>query len=252
MARDGLLPMPRLHSGVRSILVIEDDGAIRRGLCDACAHAGYRVTVACTGEEGIGYGVRGEHDLVLLDLLLPLQDGRAVLKAIRSARPTVPVIILTAFASEDDRVSLLSLGADDYVTKPFSVRELLARISAVLRRSPARPGDVDEIVFAHGTISLARSEVRFHDGTSTLLAAREHELVRYLASHSGRVVSRTELLESVWRMDAKGLTGPGGSRSIDMHIARLREKLRDDAESPQVVITVRGKGYMFASTASPA
>jgi two-component system alkaline phosphatase synthesis response regulator PhoP len=245
-APDGLLPAPWLGSGVRSILMIEDDGAIRRGLSGACTHAGYRVTAAIDGDEGIAYGVRGEHDLVLLDLLLPRQDGRAVLKAIRSARPTVPVIVLTAFASEDDRVALLSLGADDYVTKPFSVRELLARINAVLRRSSSRPADVDDIDFAQGTIDLSRSQVCFHDGTSAMLGTRENDLLRYLASNAGRVVSRTELLENVWRLDAKGLTGPGGTRVIDMHIARLREKLRDDAESPSVVVTVRGKGYMFA------
>jgi DNA-binding response OmpR family regulator len=230
---------------VRTILIVEDDAAIRRGLHDACVHAGYRVTIAATGGQGIEFGMRGEHDLILLDLLLPEHDGRTVLKSIRAARPTVPIIILTAFASEDDRVGLLSLGADDYVTKPFSVRELLARINAVLRRSPARPGDIDQVHFAHGTICLSRSEVKFNDGSFVILGIRENELIRYLASNRGRVVTRTELLETVWRIDANGLTGPGGSRSIDMHVARLREKLRDDANNPVVVLTVRGKGYML-------
>ena len=229
-----------------SLLLVEDDAAIRRGLGDACRHAGYRVSLAASGDEGIAMGLRGEHDLVVLDLLLPGASGRDVLTAIRAARPTMPVIILTAFASEDDRVALLALGADDYVTKPFSIRELLARISAVLRRSPGRPSDIATLTFAHGRIDLERCEVTFHDGSQVLLGAREAHLLRYLATNRGRVVVRAELLRALWGIEPHPMTGAADTRAIDMVVARLREKLRDDPQRPVVVVTVRGKGYMLA------
>ena len=230
-----------------SLLLVEDDAAIRRGLGDACRHAGYRVSLAASGDEGIAMGLRGEHDLVLLDLLLPGASGRDVLSAIRAARPTMPVIILTAFASEDDRVALLALGADDYVTKPFSIRELLARIGAVLRRSPGRPSDIDTVAFAHGRIALERCEVTFHDGAQVLLGTREAQLLRYLARYRGRVVGRAELLRALWGIEPHAMSGASASRSVDMLVARLRDKLRDDPERPSVVVTVRGKGYMLAA-----
>ncbi len=225
----------------KRILVIEDDRAIRRGLVDALTFAGYRVSEAATGTAGEEQAVRGEWDLVLLDLVLPGRDGRDVLKAVRASRPSLPVIVLTACGGEDDRVGGLSLGADDYVVKPFSVRELLARVEAVLRRSAERPRDVAEIAIPGGSVDCARSEVRFADGTRAALGEREVELLRYLASNGGRAISRDEILQRVWRIDASGLA----TRTIDMQVARLREKLRDDPADPRVVVTVRGKGYMF-------
>src|SRR5690606_815517 len=139
------------------------------------------------------------------------------------------------------RVRGLRLGADDYVVKPFSVKELLARVEAVLRRAPARSAELAQILIPHGMVNFARGEVRFDDGRRTLLSSKEVDLLRYLASHPGRAISRDELLLQVWQLNPRGLN----TRTIDMHITRLREKLRDSSETPQVILTVRGKGYMF-------
>jgi DNA-binding response OmpR family regulator len=163
---------------------------------------------------------------------------------VRTNRHTQPVIILTARGEENDRVAGLQLGADDYVVKPFSVKELLARIEAVLRRSPERPRELLQIELPGLVADLARCEIRYNDGGRAELSDKELELLRYLAAHAGRAISREELLQRVWQLDPRGLS----TRTIDMHITRLREKLRDDGAKPQIVLTVRGKGYMLMAT----
>lgn len=150
---------------------------------------------------------------------------------------------MTARGEEADRVRGLRLGADDYVVKPFSVRELLARVEAVLRRSPERPSQISKISLPEGTADLARREVRFASGERCELSEREVEVLQYLASNPGRAISRDELLLRVWRLDPKHLA----TRTIDMHIANLRAKLHDDPEAPKTLLTVRGKGYMLAA-----
>jgi DNA-binding response OmpR family regulator len=154
------------------------------------------------------------------------------------------VIILTARGEEDDRVQGLRLGADDYVVKPFSVKELLARVEAVLRRSPNGVEDLTQVAFAGGAADLAAREVRFDNGESVDLSDRELELLRYLAGNAGRPVTREELLARVWGINAQGFE----TRTIDVHVARLREKLRDDSANPRIIVTVRGKGYRFETT----
>ncbi|MBI4581990.1 MAG: response regulator transcription factor [Planctomycetes bacterium] len=226
----------------RRILVIEDDHAIRRGIIDALSFAGYATMEAATAREGRAAAVGADCDLVLLDLVLPGGDGLEILREVRTSRPTLPVIILTARGEERDRVAGLKGGADDYVVKPFSVKELLARVQAVLRRSPERPSDLASVEFPGGTADLARREIRYADGTRVELSERETELLRYLGANRGRAISREEILARVWRLDAHGIE----TRTIDMHVARLREKLRDDSGSPRVLLTVRGRGYMFA------
>ncbi len=229
------------------ILVVEDDAAIRDGVIDTLESEGYQATACDNGQDGLAAAVRGEFDLVLLDVVLPELDGFAVLAGIRESRPTLPVICLTARGEEDDRVNGLKLGADDYVVKPFSARELIARVEAVLRRSAERPSDVASVGVGEGEVDFARREVRFGNGERSELSVREEELLRYLVNHAGRAISRAELLSNVWRLDPRGAE----TRTIDMHVARLREKLRDDPSHPRLILTVRGKGYMFAKPDAP-
>jgi DNA-binding response OmpR family regulator len=223
------------------ILTIEDDAAIRRGIVDSLRFAGYDTIEAADGQSGLEMAARRQFDLLLLDLVLPKRDGFEILREVRRLRPTLPVIVLTACGDEADRVRGLRDGADDYVVKPFSVKELLARVEAVLRRSAERPGDVSIIRFPGGTIDLDRREARFCKGGRAELSEREAELLRYLAANCGRAVAREELLANVWRISPQGLS----TRTIDMHVTRLREKLRDDPADPKILLTVRGKGYMF-------
>jgi DNA-binding response OmpR family regulator len=231
----------------KRILVVEDDAAIRRGLIDALSFAGYATLEASEGAAGLAAALESDCDLLLLDLVLPGRDGLTVLREIRAMRSPLPVIVLTARGAEDDRVRGLALGADDYVVKPFSIKELLARIEAVLRRAPARPPAIRRLAFDGGLADLERHEVSFDDGERCELSDRERQLLHYLACHAGRAVSRDELLARVWGLNPAGIT----TRTIDMHIARLREKLRDDKGSPRIVLTVRGQGYMLAAQRPP-
>jgi DNA-binding response OmpR family regulator len=229
----------------KTVLTIEDDAAIRRGIVDALSFVGYRVLQAGHGDLGMEMAIQQSYDLLLLDLVLPGRSGLEILRTLRLTRPVQPVIILTARGEENDRVEGLRAGADDYVVKPFSVKELLARVEAIMRRSPQRPIDVDEVPIPSGVADFARRELRFKDGSRCELSEKEIELLRYLVSNSGRAIAREELLANVWRISPDGLP----TRTIDMHVVRLREKLRDDPASPRVLLTVRGKGYMFAGAA---
>jgi len=225
----------------RRALVVEDDAAIRRGVCDMLRFHGFEVFEAADGDEGLEQASSAEVDIVLLDLILPGVLGLEILEQVRNSRPTLPIIIMTAKGEEADRIKGLKLGADDYVVKPFSIKELIARIEAVLRRSPERPTDVKKIDVPGAVVDLGRSEVKFKDGSRHELSEREVELLGYLARNRGRAISRDEILQRVWRIEPRGTD----TRTIDMHIARLREKLRDDPAEPAIIMTVRGKGYMF-------
>jgi DNA-binding response OmpR family regulator len=229
-----------------TILVVEDDASIRQGIVDALDFAGFKTLEAADGHKGMVLAREATCDLILLDLVMPGPDGLEILKAVRLERPTLPVIIMTARGEEQDRVKGLRLGADDYVVKPFSIKEVLARIDAVLRRSPERPGDVMKIKVPGGTADLARREVRFARGEREELTDREVALLKYLAANAGRAISRDEILTRVWRLDPRGIT----TRTIDMHMARLREKLHDDPDQPTIILTVRGTGYMFGNVES--
>jgi DNA-binding response OmpR family regulator len=225
------------------VLVVEDDPAIREGLVDALGFHGHRVLQAATAPAATEAGLRSHCDLVLLDLMLPGGDGLDVLKELRRLKPWLPVIIITARGREADRVRGLRMGADDYVVKPFSVRELLARVDAVLRRvapTPAPDGDATQWSIPGGSVDLARREVCFHDGAREELSDREQALLAHLRRHARRAVGRDELLREVWGLDPSRVQ----TRTVDMHVARLRDKLRDTAE-PRVILTVRGKGYML-------
>jgi DNA-binding response OmpR family regulator len=227
----------------RTIVVVEDEGAIRRGICDALKAVGYEPIEAADGVAGLKESRRAGVDLVLLDLLLPRLDGFDVLTELRTTHPALPVIILTARGSEDDRVRGLRSGADDYVVKPFSARELLARVESLLRRSPERPIPVVRMSAGGVTVDCARREVCLSDGRRVALSEMEASILERLAAHAGRAISREELLSCVWGIR----DGNVETRAIDMHITRLRQKL-SDGSSPSTtewIITVRGKGYML-------
>ncbi|MBL9118844.1 MAG: response regulator transcription factor [Phycisphaerae bacterium] len=224
------------------VLVVEDDVAIRRGLVDALGFHGYAITECGDGESAVKLALENSPDLVLLDCMLPRGSGLEALRRIREARPTMPVILVTALGSEDDRVSGLSLGADDYIVKPFSLRELLARVEAVLRRSPARPGDVRSLSDGAVTIDLERRVLIAHDGEQPI-SERDVGVMRFLASNSSRAVDRKELLQCVWGLDPKGLE----TRTVDMQIARLRERIAAAGARGEWIGTSRGKGYRLGA-----
>lgn len=224
------------------IVVVEDEPAIRRGVVDALRLTGYEVSEAADGAIGLQVAIQPNIDLILLDLLLPRRDGLEVLSEVRKVCPTRPVIILTARGTEEDRVRGLKMGADDYVVKPFSARELLARVEAVLRRTGPREPDVRIIKLGKGTIDLSRREIRWNAADRHELSETEASLLQYLVTNRTRAVSREELLTRVWGVDAQGLE----TRTVDMHIARLRAKLKDPngREDSEAIITVRSHGYM--------
>ncbi|MBK1835481.1 response regulator transcription factor [Roseibacillus ishigakijimensis] len=220
-----------------TILVVEDDHAVRQGVVDALTFSGYQVLSAADGAEGLRLGLQANYQLMLLDLILPKLGGFELLAEVQRQRPGQAVIILSAKGEEDDRVRGLKLGADDYVLKPFGPRELLARVHAVLRRSKERPPVVETWSYLQGTADFSRCEIRYREGGRCELSEREGQLLRYLAAHSGRAVSRDELLQRLWGVEAKRME----TRTIDMHIVSLRKKLR----APEMILTVRGKGYML-------
>jgi len=226
----------------RSILVVEDDTAIRRGIVDALSFAGFRTLEAGDGEEGKKLASECDIDLILLDLVMPKCNGLEVLKHVRKDRPTLPVVILTAMGDENDRVMGLKLGADDYVVKPFSATELLARVEAVLRRSAERPSGLRELQRADRTVQFELGRVLRTNGVEHQLSDLETRLLRYLAVNRGRPIDRKELLQRVWGGNAREME----TRAVDMHIRRLREKIEQDAANPTLIVTVRGKGYMLA------
>jgi DNA-binding response OmpR family regulator len=225
------------------IVVVEDEPAIRRGVSDALRLSGYDVTEAADGAVGLREAASAGVDLVLLDIMLPKRDGLEVLSELRRTNPTRPVILLTARGSEDDRVRGLKMGADDYVVKPFSAKELIARVEAILRRTMKPVAEVRLVEVGSGTIDLHRREVRWSDGSRADLSETEAALLKYLVANRERAVSREELLSRVWGIGTAGLE----TRAVDMHVARLRAKLKDpaaDDDQPEAIVTVRAHGYM--------
>jgi DNA-binding response OmpR family regulator len=215
------------------ILVVEDEASLREGLRDLLSGDGHTVTAVADGAAGVAAGLAEAFDLVVLDLMLPRLDGITVCRQLRAARPGMPILMLTARGSEDDKVRGLGEGADDYVTKPFSARELLARVRALGRRITPDAGE--ELRFGELVIDLAKMVVVRGDARVTL-TPREVGIVRWLARHEGRVVSRAELLEQVF-----GQRGDLQTRAVDMAIAVLRKKLGE----PQLIVSVKGAGYAW-------
>ena len=223
------------------ILVIEDEASLRAGIADLLTGDGHEVTTAADGVAGVESGLRESFDVVVLDLMLPRLDGIEVCRRLRAARPGMPILMLTARASEDDKVRGLVEGADDYVTKPFSARELLARVRAVGRRAPTGES-LDAVDVDGAVIDLARMAV-IRDGECIPLTPREVGIVRWLHRHRSRVVSRAELLEQVF-----GQRGDLHTRAVDMAISVLRKKLEANPAAPTVIVSVKGAGYMWRPT----
>jgi two-component system phosphate regulon response regulator PhoB len=221
-----------------TVLVVEDDAAIREGLVDALGFDGYRVLQAPDAPRGTESALRSACDLVLLDLMLPGGDGFDVLKEIRRLKPALPVIVLTARGREADRVRGLRLGADDYVVKPFSMRELILRVRAVLRRSDTGPQPEAAQTLEFGVLKLDLEGHRvWVEGEEVVLTALEFRLLRTLVQRRGRVQTREILLSHVWEM-----SGDLTTRTVDTHVRRLRKKL---GAAAAYIETLRGVGYRF-------
>ena len=224
------------------ILIVEDESSFSEALSFLLGKEGYEVTVAATGTEAIEQFNKNGADLVLLDLMIPEISGVEVCKTIRTTSQ-VPIIMLTAKDSEIDKVVGLELGADDYVTKPYSSRELIARIKAVLRR-----GATEDVATEHGIHSVAgiRLDIGKHqvtvNGTLISLPLKEFELLEFLMRNSGRVLTRTQLIDRIWGGDYYGDT-----KTLDVHIKRLRSKIEADPANPVLIQTIRGLGYKLES-----
>ena len=226
--------------GTETILVVEDEEHVRELVSVYLRKEGYRVETAEDGEKALAMVRSSVPDLILLDLMLPKLDGWTVCREIRKTM-TVPIIMLTARGEESDRVLGLELGADDYITKPFSPREMVARVKAVLRRLKNAGGKNDVLHFPG--LSIDRDACRVEAGGKEVqLTPKEFDLLWFLASHPRRVYSREQILEQVW-----GYEYPGDSRTVDTHIKRLREKLKTP-EGKSCIATVWGKGYRFEVT----
>lgn len=228
------------------VLIVDDDREIRTLLGDFLAEHGCRVDTAADGRSMDKLLVVGRFDIIVLDLMLPGEDGLALCQRLR-VTSTLPIIMLTALAAETDRIIGLEMGADDYVVKPFSPRELLARIKAVLRRKHSIPqrvsGAPDVLLFDGWKLDLSRREVRTPDGVLLPLSAGEFDLLAAFAEHPQRVLSRDQLLDLT-----KGRVGGPFDRSIDVQLSRLRRKIEVDPNDPVLIKTVRGGGYLFSSS----
>ncbi len=224
-----------------SILVIEDDPAIRRGIVDVLEYAGYVTLEAADGTAGMELALKANYRLLLLDLVMPGPSGFDILAALRKKRPGQAVIVLSARGEENDRVRGLTGGADDYVVKPFGMKELLARVDAVLRRTCERAAPADSREIPGGSVDFRERALRFADGRREELSERETDLLRYLLDSNGRIVSREEILRNLWNLDPDRTE----TRTIDMHIMHLRAKLGDRDQTH--LATIRGRGYRWTA-----
>src|ERR1700680_514697 len=223
-----------------NVLFVEDEEALRMTVGDRLRNEGYAVECAADGDDGFAKATQVPFDLIILDVMLPRKSGFDVCRDIRQAGLIPPILMLTARGHTSDKVNGLKIGADDYVTKPFHMQELVARVEALLRRAPIRPagpGGVSECGSVR--VDLLGTEAT-RDGKSVNLSAREFQLLRYFIEHRGATLSRDELLKQVWGYSADMYT-----RTVDVHVASLRQKLEEDPKQPKFILTVQGLGYKF-------
>ena len=221
------------------LLIIEDDVSILRGLKDNLTFEGYQVHTVGDGQEGLQMALEQHFDLLLLDLMLPGMNGYEICRRIKKEKPELPVIMLTARGSEMDKIAGLDIGADDYLTKPFSIPELLARIRAVMRR--AKPGNdqLESYSFANVKLDFKKYQATVNDN-EIKLSSKEFSIMKYFVEHEGEVIQRQELLEAVWGYDVTPDT-----RTVDNFILDLRKKLEEIPSNPKHIVSVRGAGYKF-------
>lgn len=230
-----------------NILIIEDEIAIAQGLVDLCEYKGYHGEFVQDGAKGLVKALSGKYDLVILDLMLPGMDGFSVCNGIRKQDREIPIIILSAKTSENDIIEGLNLGADDYISKPFSVEQLFARIQAVLRRS-------SKVMNFNEVLRIEDLEVRFLDFNGKLgdvqleFTRKEIEILQYLWAHSNRVIPRSELLQEVWGYKDGDMVD---TRTVDIHITKLRKKIESNPARPRYLTTVRGEGYQLNDQPAP-
>ncbi len=222
------------------VLLVEDEPGLQLALTDRLAAEGYRVEAAADGDTAVQRATSEPFDIILLDVMLPGRDGFDVAKTVRQQGVQTPILMLTARTQVVDRVVGLKLGADDYLTKPFEMAELLARIEALLRRAPASSGvSLERFQFGNVLVDVRKAEVT-KDGVLLDLSAKEFHLLRYFMEHRGATISREELLTEVWGYQAMPST-----RTVDVHVAWLRQKLEPNSRVPQYILTVHGLGYKF-------
>ncbi|MFB3785068.1 MAG: response regulator transcription factor [bacterium] len=221
------------------ILIIEDEPDMRRGLQDNLEFEEYETVTTANGNEGLRLALKESFDLIILDLMLPGLDGMEVCRRLKKAGSITPIIMLTARGSETDKVDGLESGADDYITKPFNLQELLARIKAILRRTQSHASTIHEYSFGDVSLSFDKYEAR-KAGKPLDLSPREFEMMRLFAEREGETLSREEFLKEVW-----GYTSLPQTRTVDNHVAKLRQKIEDDPDSPRHIITVHRMGYKF-------
>jgi DNA-binding response OmpR family regulator len=223
----------------KRILIVEDEPAMVAGLRDNFEYEGYEVVSAADGVEGLDKALSDDPDLVVLDVMMPRMSGLDVCKQLKAKRPSVPIIMLTARGQEIDKVVGLELGADDYVTKPFSIRELMARVKAVLRRASPQGFAAEVYRFSDIEVNIRSNEVR-RSGEAVELSAKEFALLAYFCAHPAETLSRDRLLDAVW-----GYENYPNTRTVDTHIVHLRQKLEPNPEEPRLILTVHGSGYKF-------
>ncbi len=221
------------------LLIVEDEPSMVAGLRDNFEYEGYEVLTAADGVSGLERALAETPDLVILDVMMPRMSGLEVCRQLKARRPSTPIIMLTARGQEVDKVVGLELGADDYVTKPFSIRELLARVKAVLRRAQTQAAAPEKHAFGDVEVDLRSCQVS-RKGKLLDFSTKEFDLLKYFLSHSGETLSRDRLLEDVWGYDHFPTT-----RTVDAHIVRLRQKLEPKPDEPRFILTVHGTGYKF-------
>ena len=221
------------------ILIIEDDVSILRGLKDNLTFEGYRVHTSTDGQEGLKLALEKHIDLLLLDIMLPGINGYEICRRLKKEKPQLPVIMITARGSEMDTVAGLDIGADDYISKPFSIHELLARVRAVLRRSSTDEQEIETYSFGNVSLDFKKFQATVNN-EQIELSSKEFAIMKYLIEHEQEVIHRHELLEKVWGFDVTPTT-----RTVDNYILDLRKKLEEDPSNPKHIITVRGAGYKF-------